>query len=50
MESAALKKVRLLPQYRKLLTVPGIWKILALTIMLETGDIFPPILGSSIVL
>jgi transposase len=39
MESAALRTVRLRPQYTKLLTAPGIGKILALTIMLETGDI-----------
>ena len=31
--------IRLKPEYEKLLTVPGIGKILALTIMLETGDI-----------
>jgi transposase len=39
MESAAVKKVRLLPAYKKLLTTSGIGKILALTIMLETGDV-----------
>jgi transposase len=38
-ESAALKKVKLRPEYKKLLTVPGIGKILAMTIMLETGEI-----------
>jgi transposase len=38
-KSAAVKKVRLLPEYKKLLTTSGIGKILALTIMLETGDI-----------
>lgn len=38
-ESAVLKEVKLKPEYEKLLTVPGIGKILALTIMLETGDI-----------
>ena len=32
-------QVRLRKSYKKLLTVPGIGKILALTIMLETGDI-----------
>jgi transposase len=39
MESVVLKKVKLRPEYVNLLTVPGIGKILALTIMLETGDI-----------
>ena len=38
-ENAVLPEVRLKPEYEKLLTVPGIGKILALTIMLETGDI-----------
>lgn len=38
-EKVALKEVELKPEYEKLLTVPGIGKILALTIMLETGDI-----------
>ena len=38
-ESAVLKEVKLSPEYKKLLTVPGIGKILAFTIMLETGDI-----------
>jgi len=38
-ESAVLREVKLKPEYEKLLTVPGIGKILALTIMLETGDI-----------
>jgi transposase len=32
-------EVNLKPEYEKLLTVPGIGRILALTIMLETGDI-----------
>lgn len=39
LEKAALKRVKLQPEYEKLLTVPGIGKILALTIMLETGSI-----------
>lgn len=39
LESAVLKRVRLRPEFQSLLTVPGIGKILALTIMLETGDI-----------
>lgn len=38
-ERAVLKKAKLRDEYNKLLTVPGIGKILALTIMLETGDI-----------
>lgn len=38
-ESAVLAETKLRPEYEKLLTVPGIGKILALTIMLETGDI-----------
>jgi transposase len=38
-ESAVLKEAKLKPEYEKLLTVPGIGKILGLTIMLETGDI-----------
>lgn len=38
-ENAVLQEVKLKPEYEKLLTVPGIGKILAFTIMLETGDI-----------
>ena len=38
-EKAVLSKTRLKPEYVNLLTVPGIGKILALTIALETGDI-----------
>lgn len=38
-EKAVMKVARLKEEYRKLLTVPGIGKILALTIMFETGDI-----------
>jgi transposase len=38
-ENAVVGEVKLKPQYEKLLTVPGIGRILALTIMLETGDI-----------
>ncbi len=38
-EKAVLGEVKLKPEYEKLLTVPGIGNILALTIMLETGDI-----------
>lgn len=39
LERVVLKRIKLKPEYEKLLTVPGIGKILALTIMLETGDI-----------
>jgi transposase len=39
LEKAVHGQVRLRKGYRRLLTVPGIGKILALTIMLETGDI-----------
>ncbi len=38
-EKAVLKVAKLRDEYINLLTVPGIGKILALTIMLETGDI-----------
>jgi len=38
-ERMVLGEIKLKPEYEKLLTVPGIGKILALTIMLETGDI-----------
>ncbi len=38
-EDAVHGQVRLRKPYRRLVTVPGIGKILALTIMLETGDI-----------
>ena len=38
-ESVVLCEAKLKPEYEKLLTVPGIGIILALTIMLETGDI-----------
>ena len=39
LEEAVHGQVKLRKGYKKLLTVPGIGKILALTIMLETGDI-----------
>lgn len=39
-EKAVLGEVKLRPEYEKLLTVPGIGRILALTIMLETGSLF----------
>ena len=38
-EGAVLGQVRLRKSYKRLVTVSGIGKILALTIMLETGDI-----------
>jgi transposase len=38
-EDSVHGQVRLRKPYRRLITVPGIGKILALTIMLETGDI-----------
>ena len=38
-ENIVLGEVKLKPEYEKLLTVPGIGRVLALTIMLETGDI-----------
>jgi len=38
-EKEVLKVTKLKPEFQKLLTVPGIGKILALTISLETGDI-----------
>ena len=34
-----MEEVRLKPEFQKLLTVPGIGKILAFTISLETGEI-----------
>jgi transposase len=44
-EKAVLRQAKLKEEYRKLLTVSGIGKILALTIMLETGEImrFPKV-------
>ncbi|MCK5850864.1 MAG: IS110 family transposase [Kiritimatiellae bacterium] len=38
-EKVVLNAVKLKPQYEKLLTVPGIGKILGLTIMMETGEL-----------
>lgn len=38
-ESAVVKRVNLREPYQMLLTIPGIGKVLALTIMLETGPI-----------
>lgn len=43
--NSLLKAVKIKPQFEKLLTVPGIGNILAMTIALETGDIkrFPSV-------
>lgn len=38
-EKVVMGEIKLKPEYEKLLSVPGIGKILAFTIMLETGDI-----------
>ncbi len=38
-ENVVLGEAKLRPEYEKLLTVPGVGKILALTIMLETGEL-----------
>jgi transposase len=45
LEKRALERVRPRPEYKVLRSVPGIGKVLALTIMLETGDIgrFPSV-------
>jgi transposase len=40
LEKLILGQVKLFPEFQKLMTVDGIGKILALTIMLETGDIY----------
>ena len=44
-EKAILKRVKLSKGYRQLLTIPGVGNILAMTIMLEVGDInrFPKV-------
>ena len=39
LQRTVLRRIRLRPEFQSLLTVPGIGQILALTIMLETGDI-----------
>jgi transposase len=39
LERAVKERTKLRPEYRKLLTTPGIGPILGMTIMLETGDI-----------
>ena len=38
-ENEVLSHAKLKPEFNKLLTIPGIGKILGLTIMLEVGDI-----------
>ena len=45
LEKSVLKKMEILPEFKKLKTVTGVGDILALTIMLETGDIsrFPKV-------
>jgi len=45
LERAVRERTKLRPEYRKLLSTPGIGPILGLTIMLETGDIrrFPQV-------
>jgi transposase len=40
LEKKVLKQVELKPQFQKLLNIPGIGIIMAMTVMLETGDIF----------
>jgi transposase len=37
-EAMALQKAKLRPEFKKLLTVDGIWEILGMTIMYEAGD------------
>ncbi len=37
-EALALQKAKLKPEFKKLLTVDGIWEILGMTIMYEAGD------------
>ncbi len=39
LESVVLAKARLRPEFKKLLTVDGVWHIIGMTIMYETGDI-----------
>jgi len=39
LETAILKRGKVRPEYEKLRTLPGVGKILSLTIMYETGDI-----------
>lgn len=38
-EERVLGKIELRPEYERLISIPGVGKILAMTIMLETGDI-----------
>ena len=39
LEKVVLAKARLRPEFKKLLTVDGVWHIIGMTIMYETGDI-----------
>ncbi len=39
LENVVLAKARLRPEFKKLLTVDGVWHIIGMTIMYETGDI-----------
>ncbi|MDA8242498.1 MAG: IS110 family transposase [Elusimicrobia bacterium] len=39
LEKVVLAKARLKPEFKKLLTVYGVWNIIGMTIMYETGDI-----------
>jgi len=39
LETEILDRVKLRPEYQKLLTIDGVGKVLAITIMLETGEI-----------
>jgi len=38
LEKVVLKQARLKPEFRKVLTIDGIWEILGMTIMYEAGD------------
>ena len=39
LEKVVLARARLRPEFKKLLTVDGVWHIIGMTIMFETGDI-----------
>lgn len=38
LEKVVLKQARLKPEFRKILTIDGIWEVLGMTIMYEAGD------------
>ena len=38
LEKVVLKQARLKPEFRKILTIDGVWEILGMTIMYEAGD------------